>query len=100
MKVILKFTYDSHLVDIPDKLANNEKQLKAIVRKFDKWLYDKSNDHGLWVIRDNRKTAVCFGGNDFIDWINSRLLKDEDEKAVNLDEDFDGDDTAYVKLYF
>ena len=72
-KVALEFTYEKYLLSLPQETA---KEIKNIQRAFDKWLYDKSNNHGLWIIKNGRKAAVQFGASDFVDFINRTYLND------------------------
>ena len=100
MKAIISFTYDSCLVYIPDKLAGDDTALKSLSQQFDKWLYDKNNDHGLWIFEDGEKYAVSFDTNDFIDWINQEHLRRSADKAQILDENYTGNHGKYPELYF
>ena len=51
-KIALKFTYHADLIIVPDRIFQNIHEIRL---KFDKWLYDKSNDHGHWVYIDGKK---------------------------------------------
>ncbi len=71
--------------------------------EFDKWLYDKSNDHGLWLALEppeyfeaqgvsspyeetdydpNGHDAVCWGADDFIGWLNKHVVQNNVEKVT------------------
>ena len=56
-KIALKFTYHTDLIIVPDDVFQNISEIRL---KFDKWLYDKSNDHGYWVYIDGKRKAVSF----------------------------------------
>jgi hypothetical protein len=92
--------WDCDFLQCPDFIADNIHRYQT---EFDKWLYDKSNDHGLWLAFEspeyfetqgipspyegydydpNGRDGVCWGADDFINWINKFVLHDEAEKVV------------------
>lgn len=62
-KVAVEFTYHTDIIEVPDHIARS---ISKVQQKFDKWLYDKSNDHGCWIVIDRQKRAVSFGTSDFV----------------------------------
>lgn len=70
---------DADVIECPQYVADN---LKSYQRKFDKWIYDRKNQHGYWV-KDpaDGGWAVCFDGEAFLNWLNNNVLTDGDEKA-------------------
>ncbi len=100
MKVLLDFTYSCCLIYIPDELANDKDTVKSLAQQFDKWLYDKNNDHGLWIYENNKKYAVSFDGSDFVNWINQEFLYQKNDKAEVLNDNYDDDHSKYLELYF
>ena len=99
MIVLIRFTYKSYLVDIPH-LEGGKKEINKLVNKFDKWLYDKDNNHGLWIIKDKKKYGVGFDVDDFVDWINRIFCSDETKKAKVLIREYEGDEYQYPIIYF
>lgn len=77
-KVAVESAYVVDIIDVPEYIAKN---IRKYQRSFDKWLYDKQNDHGLWVIADGKKTAVSFGTQDFVDYLNEYVLSKDDSKC-------------------
>lgn len=71
VKIAIEFTYSVDIVEVPDYIA---KDIKKYQKSFDKWLYDKDNDHGLWVIINGRKKAVSFDVQDFVDYLNQHVV--------------------------
>jgi len=55
--------------------------LKKTYIKFGKWLFDKNNNHGYWVIKDGRKYGILSKSESFVEWLNKYILFDNKEKA-------------------
>lgn len=70
--VIVQFTYDAYIIQVPNKVAA---RIHRHQETFDKWLYDKNNDHCLWQIVNGEKYAVAFGIEDFVAYLNDHVLK-------------------------
>ncbi len=86
-KFIAEVEYDRYLIECRADVAEG---IVGIQQKFDEWLYDRNNDHGLWVaITDNPddvndpnsphygmaldpdgRDGVSYGINDFLNWLN------------------------------
>ena len=77
-RIFLKFTYHSDLIEVPDKVAQDIQKIRL---KFDKWLYDKSNNHSYWVYVKGQKKAVSFDTKAFVDFLNNVYLQDSKEKV-------------------
>ena len=71
-KVIVHFTYDAYTIEVPNQVGRN---IRSHQESFDKWLYDKNNDHGLWQIVNGEKQAVAFGIEDFVAYLNNNVLR-------------------------
>ena len=89
MKTILSVYFDRFLINIPDCIANSAKSVKSLELEFLDWIYDKNKG----------KEVVCYNGDDFIDWVNTKKLKDCDEKVTILDSDYRGDE-IYPLIFF
>lgn len=77
-KIALHFTYYYDIIAVPKDIAKN---IEKIRRQFDKWLYDKTNDHGYWLCINGKKQAVSFDSNAFVEYLNKVHLFDCAEKA-------------------
>jgi len=98
MNIALQHTYHVDVIYVPDALGI---KIKKIQDRFDKWLFDKTNDHGHWIIIDGRKRAVSFGTDTFIQYINTYHLADSDDKAYLVDKDLlTIPDTCDATLFF
>ena len=78
-KIVVKFTYDADIIQVPGEIARN---IRKYQREFDKWLYDKENDHGYWVMANGQRRGVAFDTQAFVDYLNAYPLQESDEKAV------------------
>lgn len=96
-KVLIQNTYDLDVVQLPDDIADN---IKKYQRVFDKWLYDKDNDHGHWIYEDGRKYAVEVDSQVFIDYLNDFVLKDSDEKATFVEKNTQKEWSGLTMIYF
>lgn len=81
--IAVQLTYHTDIIRVPDSIARH---IKKVQNQFDKWLYDKTNDHGCWVVIDGQKRAVSFDTSDFVNFINRYLLGDGDCKATIVQE--------------
>ncbi len=97
MKIALKFTYDTDIVSVPEDIGSH---IKRYQERFDKWLYDKDNDHGYWVVQEGKRVAVSFDAQAFVDYLNTVWLQDREEKAVILQEGEKNIPTGMPLLYF
>ncbi len=96
MKVVLRFTYDADIIDVPEYVAVD---LKSYQLKFDKWLFNKKNEHGYWRYDSKgKKSAVAYRGDAFVHWLNTFLP--EDEKATFLESETSEYDKNLPKIYF
>lgn len=84
MYIALQYTYYVDIIYVPTLLGKN---IKKIQNLFDKWLYDKTNNHGNWIIKNGKKIAVSFDTTTFIHYINTYHLMDNDEKAYLVDKE-------------
>lgn len=80
-KIALKFTYYTDLVAVSDGIFHD---IHAIRLNFDKWLYDKTNEHGYWVCVDGKKKAVSFDTTAFIHFLNDVYMPKGEQKAIVL----------------
>jgi hypothetical protein len=81
-KVILKWEYDADIINVPDIIAENIYEYQI---KFDKWIYDQNNKHKYWVTvqtEDSSFTAVKFGSEAFVTWLNDYILNKTDDKVT------------------
>ncbi|PKG22871.1 hypothetical protein [Niallia nealsonii] len=79
MIIRIEFCYeaDTEYMICPAKVGKNIRQLQ---HDFDKWLYDKNNNHPYWEIvhvdeDGNKKYGVYFNAEAFVYWMNNRKFK-------------------------
>lgn len=87
MKMIVKIEGYADIIDVPQTVIETRDRLK---QKFYRWLYNKKNRHEYWVNEsgehDGSQFGVVFGANAFVEWLNLKILKDSEQKAVLLEE--------------
>lgn len=96
-KIVLRFTYDCDIIAVPKYIATD---IIKIRRQFDKWLYDKENDHGYWVFVGGKKRAVSFNSYAFIEYLNKFHISDKKDKAFIVEEKITNVPTDIVILDF
>ena len=98
MYIALQYTYHVDIIYVPSYLGE---KIKKIQNKFDKWLYDKSNDHGNWIIKNGKKVAVSFDTDTFVTYINEHHLVDTKEKAYLVERELTNiPNTCSTTLFF
>ena len=77
MKVEFMYEEDTEYIRCPAKVGRNIRQLQ---KDFDKWLYDRVNNHSYWVVaaedeEGNKIYGVCFNTEAFVFWLNNVKFK-------------------------
>jgi len=87
------------LIECPQYIVDD---LDRYVRKFDKWLYNPKNDHGMWMDDGFGGRGVNFNGDAFVNWLNQYVLTEDDEKAYFVDRNYQSNenDKNYPHIYF
>ncbi len=96
-RIAIETTYDVYIANVPEYIA---KDIKKYQRRFDKWLYDKSNNHGLWVVVNGKKMAVSFGAQDFVNYLNEYVLQQDDPKCLIIDKNPTSVPTGAPTIWF
>ncbi len=78
MNIALEFTYHTDIISVPNEIGI---KIKKYQREFDKWLYNKDNNHGYWIIKDGKKLGVSFDTETFVNYLNKFCLNNNNEKA-------------------
>ena len=73
VKVEFMYEEDTEYICCPAKIGRNIRQLQ---REFDKWLYDRKNNHPYWMVthvdeKGNKFYGVCFNADAFVYWLNN-----------------------------
>ena len=88
MKMLIEFDVNADIIEVPAFIIDDRELYRS---RFLKWLYDKSVHHKYWVTFSNGTKGVCFRSNALIEWLNKKVLKDHEEKAVLVAEEVDID---------
>ena len=82
MKIALRFTYDTDIIKVPKEYGTDAKKLQD---QFDKWLYDKNNDHGFWISKKGKYSGVTFNSDSFVDYLNNHVREEGWEKVTFIE---------------
>lgn len=96
-RIAITFTFQTDIIIVPEDIAKN---VKKIQRSFDRWLYDKDNDHGCWEIIDGKKMAVSFDTDVFVDYINNHCLAERCDKVLVKERNVNIALDVFSTLYF
>lgn len=87
MRMVIQFDLDADIIEVPELIVENRELMK---RRFWKWLSNKSIKHKYWVtaIDGSGKefTGLRFRGDAFVEWLNKKVLDQEDQKAQMVEE--------------
>ena len=91
-KMVLKFTFDADVIEVPDFIVKKRKFYQS---KFDEWLFDENNDHTFWLYKKGKKVCVSYRAEAFVMWLNTYILADSEEKA----DIYDSNTKIYLKSW-
>lgn len=90
MKLLVKFDVDADIMDVPEFVVEDADMYR---RRFWKWLSDPSVKHKYWRKgkdgNGNTFMGLCFRSDAFAEWLNRKVLKNDQKKAVVLEEHVD-----------
>ena len=73
------------LISVPQRIADDA---RCYQMDFDKWLMDKTNDHGYWLIDPDEEPYLCYDPPAaFVKWLNDHVLC-KNEKAELIEGDW------------
>lgn len=101
MQLIVEFDCYADMLDVPSIVVEERDSLK---RKFLNWLYCPKSHHTYYQYimdsRGHRTKCLVYGSKEFVDWLNNKILRASDEKAVIAERDIDVDMYQDVPLIF
>lgn len=97
MLLVIEFGVDADIIDVPKIVIENLKQYQE---QFIKWLFDKSVDHAYWWYVDGEKFGCDYRSNAFLEWLNTNLLNELEEKAITVSTFVTVYDKSLPSLYF
>lgn len=77
MNIVLNWEYSSDLVECPKEIAEN---LRFYQLEFDNWISNKTSKHNYFV-QSEFGLALSFDSNAFVNWLNTYVLLNNQEKA-------------------
>ena len=83
VKVEFMYEEDTEYIRCPAKVGRNIRQLQ---REFDKWLYNRENNHPYWEVahvdeEGNKFYGVCFDAEAFVYWLNNIRFRERKKVA-------------------
>ena len=98
MLVNLVFDYYTDVINVPDEIGT---QIKKYQKKYDKWLYNKDNNHQYWEKDEyGKKLGVGICSDAFVYWLNSFVLNDGEQKAVVLKRNLQEYDSSLPTIFY
>ncbi len=98
-KVVLQRTYEYDMIECPDHISN---KIIDYFYQFQDWLSDKNNKHGYWTKDCFNNDALCYGTEEFVDWLNNDVIQPTDKKVFFVKKDFQAneDEKRLPLIYF
>ena len=84
MQMLVEFDVSADIIEVPSFVVEKRKHYR---KKFLDWLYNPAVKHSYWVKSSSGWKGVCFGTDAFVEWLNKKVLKHSDEKAVVVQRD-------------
>ena len=96
-RVAIEIEYYTDIIEIPDNILN---KIELYQYQFDKWIYNRENEHEYWIKKNGRKIGVGFGSEAFVDYLNLFCLNGSSEKAKLLEKHASNIPEDITKLVF
>lgn len=82
MRLYAEFDISADIIDVPQKVIDNRKQISA---QFLKWLFTPEVKAKYTVINNGRR-ALCYRSEAFVEFLNQEILSDFPQKAKILEQ--------------
>lgn len=79
MQIVIALTFEYDIIEIP---INNPKLFKSLIKKFDKYIHDKNNDHLYWVYQGKKKVATEVNTDSLVWWLNNIYQNDKNFSVI------------------
>ena len=79
MKLLVQFDVNADVIDVPQSVVEQKDLYRS---RFYKWLSNESVRHSYWVTFQNGSRGLRFRSEAFVQWLNKKILRDSEEKAV------------------
>lgn len=96
-RVAIEIEYYTDIIEVPDNILN---KIELFQHQFDKWIYNRENEHEYWIKKNGRKMGVRFGSEAFVDYLNLFCLNGSSEKANLLEKHASDIPEDITKLVF
>lgn len=92
MQLIVEFDCYADMLDVPSAVVEERDLLK---KKFLNWLYcpKPHHTHFQYILdsHGHRTKCIVYGSEEFVDWLNKKILRTRDAKAVISERNIDVD---------
>ena len=98
-KILLLWDYDADMIECPQDIADNVYKYQ---HEFDLWLYSPDSKHDCLTTDSEGNLAFCFDGETFLNWLNTTVLANSEEKARFIKRGFvpDKSEMELVRINF
>lgn len=87
VKIEFEYETDTEYMRCPAKVGRN---IRYLQKEFDKWIYDRNNNHPYWEVAHvdqdgNEFYGVCFNAEAFVYWLNHVRFAKRKKVATLID---------------
>jgi len=97
MKLLVVFDVGADVIDVPQFVIDQKEQYAS---HFYKWLSNKSVRHSYWVTFDDGTKGLCFRADALVEWLNKKVMRDSNEKAVIIQQCVAIEDYSHLPSIF
>ncbi len=101
MELIVEFDLNADLVSVPERVVEN---IDVIRQRFLRWVYSPEGKKKLtkkMASPDGQRFAcVCYNSEEFIDWLNKKVLQAGEDRAALVEKNIDSQACGDVPSIF
>ena len=90
MELIVEFDLNADLVSVPARVAES---IDVIRQRFLRWVYSPEGQKKLTKKMEGsdgqRFACICYNSEEFIDWLNKKVLQAEEDRAALVEKNID-----------
>ncbi len=90
MELIVEFDLNADLVSVPARVAES---IDVIRQRFLRWVYSPEGKKKLTKMMERsdgqRFACVCYNSEEFIDWLNKKVLQAGEDRAALVEKNID-----------
>lgn len=101
MELIVEFDLNADLVSVPERVVEN---IDVIRQRFLRWVYSPEGKKKLTKKMEGSDgqsfACVCYNSEEFIDWLNKKVLKAGEDRAALVEKNIDSQACGDVPTIF